>query len=188
MNKQEMKRAVIYPVSTVFFIMVLSIYMYSFSKTLNNDNLHQALAFFFGTTYFLAVALGTPVIYSFACLGGASLKLRILAISITPFAWATKECIKIFESHSLLECLYWYLNPLNIWLIMLMALEAGLADLYCRRLKKNRGENIRVANLSSLLTVFISLSLFIAAYSWGKGENIYVIFLKGYRFLFGSGL
>jgi len=188
MNEQEMKRAVVFPVSTVFLVMVLSIYMYSFSKTIDNNTLHQALAFFFGTTYFLAVALGTPVVYSFAYLGGVSLKLRILAISITPFAWATKECIKLFESHSVLECLYWYLNPLNIWLVMLMALEAGLADLFCRHMLKKKGEKIRVANPASLCVVFFSLILFISAYSWGKGENLYVIFLKGYRFLFGSGL
>ncbi len=188
MNKQEFKRAVVFPVCTAFLVMVVSIFMYSFSKTLDNNTVHQLMAFIFGTTYFLAVAFGTPLVYSFAYLGGASLKLRILAISITPFAWATKECIKIYESHSVLECLYWYLNPLNIWLIMLMAVEAGLADLYCRRLRKKRGEDIRVANPSSLSVVFISLLLFISAYSWGKGENIYVIFLEGYRHLFGSGL
>lgn len=176
------------PVSMVFLVMVCSILMHRFSATLDSDFIQRTLAFVFGTTFFLAVAFGTPFVYAFAYLGGASLKLRILAISVTPFAWATKECIKIYESHTILECLYWYLNPLNIWLVLLMTLEAGLADLYCRRLRKKQGDDVRVANPASLAVVSISLILFIAVYSWGKGENIYVIFLKGYRYFFGSGL
>jgi len=57
------------------------------------------------------------------------MKERILAICITPFVWATKESFRLYESHSLLECLYWYLNPLNIWLATAIGLEAGLGNI-----------------------------------------------------------
>ena len=45
MNKQAVEQAVVIPVTTVFLVMTGSIFMYQFSKTLDNDAIHQVLAF-----------------------------------------------------------------------------------------------------------------------------------------------
>lgn len=188
MEKQCFNRRFIYPVAVVFTIMAVSMATYHFSRTIESAAVHRWVATVAGTTWFLSVAFGSFFVYAVACMRGATMAERLLAISITPLAWATKEVFRLTESHTLLECLYWYLNPLNIWLVSFMVLEAGLSDIFCRFLMKKRGSAVRVANPKSLLTVSASLIFAISCYAWGKGENVYVIFLAGYRALFGSGL
>ena len=100
----------------------------------------------------------------------------------------TKEVLRLTHSHPFLESLYWYLSPLHLWLIMLMGLEMGAATLIARKILKNRGEMKIVTSPAPLIVMGVSLFLVIGAYAWGKGENLYVMFLEGYRILFGSGL
>ncbi|MBI9082306.1 MAG: hypothetical protein JEZ11_01830 [Desulfobacterales bacterium] len=188
METQPFHRRFTAPVAAVFLTMAVSMAVYHFSRQLDSAAFHRMLATVSGTTWFASVAFGSFFVYAVACMRGATMAERLLAISVTPLAWATKEVFRLTESHTLLECLYWYLNPLNIWLVSFMVLEAGLADIFCRFLMKKRGVAVRVANPLSLLTVFASLFFAISCYAWGKGENIYVIFLAGYRALFGSGL
>jgi hypothetical protein len=188
MEKQRFKRRFVHPVVLVFVIMILSMTAYNLSRSIESAAAHRMLATISGAAWFLSVVFGSFFVYAVAWMRGASLGERMLAISITPLFWATKEVFRLYESHTVLECLYWYLNPLNVWLISFMVLEAGLADIFCRFLMKKRGVAIRVANPRSLVTVFASLFFAISCYAWGKGENIYVIFLAGYRALFGSGL
>ena len=41
---------------------------------------------------------------------------------------------------------------------------------------------------SNFGAIFIaSLFLVVSLYAWGEGENVYVIFLEGYRDFFGAG-
>ena len=181
MEKQSFNRRFAYPVSVVFVIMVLSMVTYHQSRSIDSVAVHRMLATVSGTTWFLSVAFGSFFVYAVAFMRGATMTERLLAMSVTPLAWATKEVFRLSESHTVAECLYWYLNPLNIWLVSFMVLEAGLADIFCRFLMKRKGQAIRVANPQSLATVIASLVFAISCYAWGKGENIYVIFLAGYR-------
>jgi N-acetylglucosamine-6-sulfatase len=64
----------------------------------------------------------------------------------------------------------------------------AVATLVARRLRARRGEGTRVLTPAPLVTIAVSLSLFIGLYAWGRGENIYVLFLSGYRALFGAGV
>lgn len=188
MEKKSFSRRVLSPAVPIFAVMALSMVTYHLSRQIDNAGVHRVLATIFGALWFLSVAFGSFFVYAVSRLRGASLAERMLAISITPLFWATKEVIRLYESHTVAECLYWYLNPLNIWLLSFMILEAGLADLLCRYLLKRRGEAVRVAHPAPLATVAASLVFAVGCYAWGKGENIYVIFLAGYRLLFGSGV
>lgn len=188
MEKQSFGRRFVSPVVLVFLIMIVAMGAYNASRHLDSPALHRSVAAISGAVWFLSVAFGSFFVYAVARLRGASLAERMMAISITPLFWATKEVIRLYESHTLAECLYWYLNPLNIWLLSFMILEAGLADLLCRFLLKRQGAAVRVAHPAPLLTVAASLVFAVGCYAWGKGENIYVIFLAGYRALFGPGI
>jgi hypothetical protein len=149
---------------------------------------HQILALVSGILLFVSIAFGPFYVYIAAYLRGAGLPARIAAAGITPFAWMTKEVARLAESHPLAECLYWYLNPLNVWLVCLVVMELGLATVAARTLARRRGRTVDASPAGPLLVSAASLILVVSLYAWGKGENVYVLFLEGYRLLFGAGV
>ncbi|MCD6582746.1 MAG: hypothetical protein J7K90_13190 [Desulfuromusa sp.] len=188
MEKQELKRRIVYPVLTVMGVMVISYIGYFGSRQVSNNGLHQVMAELFGATLFLSISLGTIYVYMTAYLRGASLIERILASLVVPFIWMTKEVWVLTESHPFLQCLYWYFNPLNFLLVSQVVMEMGVATLLARMVLKKRGVAIRVLSPVPLAFVFGGLGLGIISNVGGNGELLYVTFLEGYRLLFGSGL
>ena len=82
----------------------------------------------------------------------------------------------------------YHVNPLTFWLACLMTFQMGAATLIARKILKSRGQREKVFSISPLIAILVGIALVIAAYAWGKGENLYVIFLEGYRFFFGAGV
>ena len=188
MAKPGFRQRFVNPVLTVFVVAGVSFVGYFGSRYLDNDLLHQTMAGIFGTTYFLSIAFGTLYVFTTAHVRGATLSERILASVINPFIWMTKEVFRLSASHPFPECLYWYFNPLNVWLIFLMLFQMGIATLIARSILKRRGKAIKVFTIAPIAVIVGSVFFVISLYAWGKGENVYVIFLKGYRFFFGPGL
>ncbi len=188
MEKRSIASRVLSPVAAVFVVMAGSWLVYNTAWRLENSALHQALAAVSGTLLFLSVTFGALVVYPWAYFRGAPLHERTLACLANPFFWATKECARLYVSHSLAECLYYYLNPLTVWLFLGVVAQMGLAELLCRWRRKRRGEEIRVAAPGAVAALVGGLGLVIGLFAWGEGENAYVVFLEGYRALFGSGL
>ena len=186
MVKQDIKRRFFYPVFIIFLIMSISWTVYNIAWRIGNPAIHQTLATITGTLLFLSVTFGTLFIYPVAYFRGASLKERILASLINPFLWATKENLRLLISFSFSESLYYYLNPLNIWLLCGLVAQMGIAEIFCRHLLKKRGEAVRVLAPGPISAIIIGLFLVITLFAWGQGENVYVIFLEGYRKIFGS--
>lgn len=175
------------PVLVVFVVMAVSFSGYFGSRLVPHDGLHQVMALVFGTAYFLAVAFGPLYVFTATTLRGVSLPIRVLAAYINPVIWMTKEVLRLTEAHPFTEALYWYFNPLNVWLVSLTVLEMGLATLIARRMLRRRGEDIRVVTPAPVIISIASLVFVISVYTWGKGENVYALFLEGYRHLFGAG-
>jgi len=175
------------PVLVLFSVMTLSWLVYNFAWRLESATLHHVLASVAGTILFLSVALGTLAVYWMAYFRGASLKERIFASLINPFLWATKECIRLSISFTFFECVYYYANPLNVWLVFSIAAEIALAEMLCRQRRRSEGIDIRVLHPTAVAVFLISLSLVLSLYAWGDGENVYALFLEGYRALFGPG-
>jgi hypothetical protein len=175
-------------VAVVFVVMLLSFFGYNAGRTQGTEWGHQLLPALFGTTYFLSVAFGTLYIYTAAYLQKRSLPVRIGLCLINPFVWMTKEVFWLTQAHPIEQCLYWYLNPLNIWLLSLMILEMGVATLIGRSVLKRSDNSIVVFTRGPVMTIVGALAFVITAYAWGKGENLYVLFLGGFRVLYGSGI
>jgi hypothetical protein len=188
MIPQNFIKRLVYPTATVFVIMTVSWAGYFGSRHIDGAALHQLLAKIFGTAYFISIAFGTLYVYTVSYIRGASLRERILASAVNPFIWMTKESLSLLVCYTPLQCLYWYLNPLNFWLVCLMALEMGIATLAARWILNRRGEPVGTFTPGALATIVVSLAFIIAAYAWGKGENLYAIFLAGSRFFFGPGI
>jgi hypothetical protein len=188
MEKQTFRKRFVSPVLVVFSIMAVSWCIYNLSWQLESNTMHQRLALIFGTLYFISVLFGPIVVYIWAYSRGATLGERILASAINPFLWATKECLRLLTSFTIFESLYYYFNPLSIWFACFLMTEMGLAEIIYRANRSARGDKLRIIHPAAICAVFIGLALVIAAYSWGRGENIYVLFLDGYRTFFGSGV
>jgi hypothetical protein len=183
-----MVKRVIIPVLSVFAVMSVSYAGYFGSRHLDGGLVQQWMACFFGITYFVSIAFGTLYVFTSARLRGAGLAQGILAALVNPLIWMTKEVFRLTESHPFLESLYWYFNPLNIWLLSFVIMEMGLATLMVRTMLKQKGESVRVFTTGPVVTVLGSLIFAVSVYAWGEGENVYVFFLEGYRRLFGYGL
>lgn len=188
MERSGFRQRFVTPVLVLFCVMTSSWLTYTLSWRLGNVTLHRILASVSGTLLFVSVVLGAPAVYSIACFRGASLTERVVASLINPFLWATKECVRLCISFTFLESAYYYLNPLNIWLAFGVIAEMALAEIICRQRFRKRGKNVRVFHPCAVAALLISLFLVVALYAWGGGENVYVLFLEGYRVLFGSGM
>lgn len=185
MHRKPFKQRFTYPALGAAGVMCAACAAYYLWPGTGAAGLGRAVA---GAVYFASVALGALVVYPVARLRGASLGERVLACATTPFLWATGACVRLSVSHPLAECLYWYLNPLNLWLGMFLLFEMGVAEMGCRVVLNRRGSALRVAAPGAVAAALGGLGLAVAAFAWGRGENFYVLFLAGYRALFGTGL
>ena len=188
MEKNKTGKHILFPVAVVFAVMAASWIVYTLVWRLEASSLHQVLAAISGTLLFVSVTFGTLYIYPAMFFRGASLPLRVAACFVNPFLWMTKECARLYISYSFAECLYYYLNPLNIWLVLGIVAQMGLAHMLCKWRAAVKAEDITAFSPSGLAAFIIGLALVISLFAWGQGENAYVVFLSGYRQLFGSGL
>ncbi len=187
-KKYDFRNRFLSPVLMLVSVALGSWVAYNLAWRLNVPALHRFIALISGTLLFLSVAFGALLVYPVTYFRGAPARERVLASLFTPFLWATKECIRLSVSFSFQECLYYYVNPLNLWLLCGVCAQMALAEILCRQ-RRNRhpGESIRVLHPGVLALFLVSLSLAVGLYAWGEGENVYVIFLEGYRTLFGAG-
>jgi len=188
MERQSFSRRFIIPVFIIFIIISVAFVGYSYAWRLGSPFLHHLLASLLGPLYFLLVAFGPLFVYPVAYFRGASPKERVIASLINPFLWMTKECIRLYASFTLLECLYFYLNLLNIWLILGLGIQIGVAELLCRKRLKGLGRDIQVFDVRICALLGTCLLLFVLMYACGEGEGIWSVYLEGYRRLFHSGV
>jgi len=188
MEERRSRAAVFKPLLTVFFVALGSYLVYYGSRLIGYQPLHQALAASFGAIYFVSIFFGALYIYSYGYVRGVSLPVRILASGLVPFLWMTKDVLVMTESHPIVECLYWYFNPLSVWMVCLLAIEMGAGTLLSRAILKRRGEEIKVLTPGPFASILIGALLFGGIFAWGQGENLFSLYLDGYRLLFGSGI
>lgn len=188
MKKYAFKNRFLFPVLAVWAVMTASWGIYNVAWRLDNHLIHHVLAAVFGTSLFLSVTFGTLVVYPITYFRGASLIERVTASLINPALWAIKECFRLMISFTVPESLYYFFNPLSLWLFCGVWAQIGLAEILCRKRLKQQGEEITVLHPAAVILFSVSLFLVIFLYAWGQGENIYVIFLEGFRKLFGPGI
>jgi hypothetical protein len=187
MEKLNFRNRFISPVLPLLLLMICSWIVYNLAWRLDNHSIHRALALIFGTLLFLSVAFGAVIVYPLTFFRGASLKERIIASSVVPFIWMTKECARLFISFSFLECLYYYLNPLNIWLLCGLCVEMGTAEMICRWRLRKRGQDVKAIVPLAVVAIGIGLFIGILMFILGEGETFYARYLELYRFFFNSG-
>jgi hypothetical protein len=185
---QRFQQRVLYPVVSVLLVAGISYFGYYGSRRIGIELLRQVLAAVSGTIYFLSIFFGPLFIFVTTYLRGASLRERVLASLAIPFLWMTKDVLLLMESHPFLECLYWYFNPLNIWMACLIAVQMGLGTMIAKYILGRDGDPVKVVTVGPVVLMLVGLLIFIGMYAWGQGENIFSLYLEGYRLLFGFGI
>jgi hypothetical protein len=180
--------AALAPFLSVLFVALASYLLYYGSRRIENRFLHHSLAASSGLIYFGCIVLGPLYITTASYLRGASPGRRILLASLLPFLWISKDVLVLTASHPFVECLYWYLNPLSAWMVCLVAIEIGVGTLLARYLLKRRGQSLQVISPAPVAAILVGLAVSGAILAWGQGENLFSVYLDGYRLLFGSGL
>ena len=188
MEKPGSRPTIWKPVVILFLLALGSYLIYNGSRLVANRAVHQVLAAAFGTVYFVAIFFGPLYVYTDCYLRGVPLGRRIVAASVVPFLWMTKDVLLMMRAHPIAQSLYWYVNPLSIWMACLLAVETGLGTLIGRYILKRRGRAIRVITAAPVAAIIIGGALFAGILAWGQGENLYVLYLDVYRRLFGSGI
>jgi hypothetical protein len=181
------RRIILKPVLFVLFLAAGSYLVYYGSRAIESPLIHQILAALFGALYFVSIFFGPLYIYTYAYPRAVSPPGRILASTLIPFLWMTKDVLVLTESHPFLECLYWYLNPMYIWMACLLAIEMGLGTLLARYRLKRRDHAVQVVTFGPVAAIAAGTLVFVGIYAWGQGENLFSLYLDGYRLLFGSG-
>ena len=187
MEKPGSRPSIWKPVLIVFLLALASYLIYYGARLVEHQAIHQTLAAVFGTIYFLTIFFGALYIYTDCYVRGVPLGRRIVAAGLVPFLWMTKDVLVMMASHPIVESLYWYVNPLSVWLVCLLAVEMGLATLIGRYILVRRGQAIKVVTFGPLAAIIIGAAVFGGVFAWGQGENLYALYLDGYRLLFGSG-
>ena len=187
MERQSFAGRFIFPASIVLVVAAGAWIGYHLAWRLENRSLHDILAQVFGVLLFLSVAFGPLVVYPLAYRRGAGGVERVIACLVTPFAWATKDFIRMLAAFTVSESLYFYLNPLNIWLILLLTAEMAFLEIGMRRGRARRGEDVKAFSLPVIAVGVLALCLVFVLYAWGRGENIFSYYLVVYRMLFGPG-
>jgi hypothetical protein len=188
MEKLNFNKRFVFPVLTVFLAMATSWIIYNLAWRIDNHLIHQLLATLFGTLLFISVTFGALLIYPLAYFRGAPLPERVVASLINPALWSIKECLRLLTSFTFFESLYYFFNPLSLWLFCGVFAQIGLVEMICRKKLKNQGRDITAVHPAALALFLISMFLVVFLYAWGQGENIYVIFLAWFREFFGPGV
>jgi len=94
----------------------------------------------------------------------------------------------MFGAFSVTESLYYYLNPLNIWLLLGIIAQMSIIEMILRQRQKKHGEDVRVLTLPVVAAFVLSMALVVGLYAWGRGENVFSTYLVLYKKIFGPGV
>ena len=73
-------------------------------------------------------------------------------------------------------------------MVCLYILEIGVGTIIARYILKKQGKVGKVITLRSIATLLVGVPVLIQLIVWDQGENIFSIFLQGYRYFFGTGI
>lgn len=132
-----------------------------------------------GAGMFVTVALGPLWVYPLARGRGASAAERVGAALLTPFAWSSKEVVRLTAAFTVAESAYYLLNPLPLGVLCAAVAEMGLCELVARRSARH---------VPSWLAIGGGLGGLGWLFGASMGEEAVYLFLDGYRRLFGPGV
>lgn len=185
MERQSLLRRAVAPAATVLLVWAAGEVLYSQSWRTGNETLHHLVAYVSGLVLFAGIGFGPLYVYPRAFFRGANAWERILASLATPFVWNVKEVIRVSEYFTWGESLYYGLNTIFLLSLSAAAVQMGLCEMVCRRLRNRRvPEHAKVVTPAPLVAVLLGFSAVGVLFVWGKGVHAFYIYQEGYKALF----
>jgi hypothetical protein len=172
----------------ILTITIISLFLYYSSRNIPNYSLRIFLASASGLVYFICILFSPLFIFILLDLKGIGFKKAVSFSLVIPVLWMIKDVIVLIESHPFIEALYWLLNPLYIWYSCLLIIDFGFGTLLVRYIKRRQGSQEQVFTAKPVIAILVAVTIAAGIFAWGQGENIYSLYLDGYRLLYGFGI
>jgi hypothetical protein len=185
MERDRFVTRAVLPAAAVLSVWAAGTLVYCHSWRIDNDSLHQWTAYLSGLILFASIGFGPLYVYPRAFFLGASARERVLASLATPVAWNVKEIVRVSEFFTWGESLYYGMNTIFLLSLSAAAIQMGLCEMACRRLRNRRlSEHAPVATPAPVIAVLAGLVGVGVLFVWGQGVHSFYIYQEGYKALF----
>lgn len=175
----------IIPVGLAVCVLFISIYIYNNAWRIDNDSIHQWLAFLAGLVVLATLWFQTLFVYPTAYFRGASVVERVLACFVTPLAFDVYDMIRVSEFFTVGESLYYGVNSLILVCISCSLIQMGICEMLCRLwAKRTRPDTPRPVTTGPVLSIVAGTAGIYVFLLWGVGVHWFYIYQQGYRALF----
>src|SRR4030042_4353563 len=121
-----------FPTAIAGLALLASHVVYHPSRLIDNEAIHQEVAFVAGLVHLFVLMGGSLIGYPMAFFMGAKPLERVIACLITPILWTVTEIIRVSEFFTVGESLYYGLNSQVLLFLSLASLQMGLCEMICR--------------------------------------------------------
>lgn len=185
MQRRTLGQRFLLPVVAGLALMLGTLLIYNASWRINNDALHQWMAFLTGLGHIAILMGGSLIIYPIAFFRGASPWERVIACLVIPVFWSVTEVIRVTEFFTLSESLYYALNSQFIVYLACASLQMGLCEIICRWwIRRSGGAPLRVVPLGAVISILAGAVGVYVVLIWGGGVHWFYIYQQGYKALF----
>ncbi|MBN2243385.1 MAG: hypothetical protein JW793_11920 [Acidobacteria bacterium] len=185
-ERQSFRKRFAFPLSIVFGCWATSTLIYNNAWRFLDPQFHRPLAVVCVILMGASIIFGPAWIYPVAFFRGASLRERVVACLITPFAWILKELVMMPSSYSIGEKMYNLFNPLFLGTISLAVIEMGICEIACRWAahKRSAVPARRVFSAGPIAAVLAGLCAVYFFNLWGDRVGFWYIHQSIYQYLF----
>jgi len=185
MQRMTLAQRFFFPAAAGVAVMLGTLLIYNASWRINNDALHQWLAFLTGLGHIAILMGGSLIIYPITFFRGASLWERVIACLAIPVLWSVTEIIRVTEFFTLGESLYYGLNSEFLMFLACALLQMGLCEIICRWwIRRSHDASMKVVPRGAVISILAGVAGVYVILIWGGGVHWFYIYQQGYKALF----
>ncbi len=185
MQKASFTKRFVFPVAIVLITMLASLKIYNASWRIDNDSLHQAVAFICGIVNIGIIWFGASIVFPWAYFRGAGTAERVVGSLTTPVIWDLMEIVRVTEFFTLGESFYYGLNSMFLVTVAMTMAQMGLWEMICRYIGKIKGvATVNIVSPGPVISIVLGIVGIYVFLIWGVGVHWFYIYQQGYKALF----
>jgi len=159
--------------------------IYHSSRLIDNEAIHQEVAFVAGLVYLFVLMGGSLIVYPVAFFMEAKPVEKVIACLVTPILWSVTEIIRVSKFFTVGESLYYGLNSQVLLFLSLALLQMGFCDMICRWWIQRKGAvELRVVTRTAVTAILFGLVAVYVLLIWEGGVHWFYLYQQGYKWLF----
>ena len=175
----------LFPAAIAALALLGSHVIYHSSRLIDNDAIHQEVAFVAGLVYLFVLMGGSLVVYPLAFFMGAKPWERVIACLVTPILWSVMEIVRVTEFFTVGESLYYGLNSQVLVFLAFASFEMGLCEMVCRWWTRGKGAaETRIVTRATAGALLLGLVAVYVIMIWSGGVHWFYLYQQGYKWLF----